>query len=67
MLLDYNVFQNIIEAKDIKEKDRDEFIRIDQLEKEVLTYKSMYETVLNSTCWKITKPIRLFFDFIRKK
>lgn len=67
VLLDYNVFQNIIEAKDIKEKDRDEFIRIDQLEKEVLTYKSMYETVLNSTCWKITKPIRLFFDFIRKK
>ncbi len=67
VLLDYNVFQNIIEAKDIKEKDSDEFIRIDQLEKEVLTYKSMYETVLNSTCWKITKPIRLFFDFIRKK
>lgn len=65
VLLDYNVFQNIIEAKDIKEKDSDEFIRIDQLEKEVLTYKSMYETVLNSTCWKITKPIRLFFDFIR--
>lgn len=67
VLLDYNVFQNIIEAKDIKEKDSDEFIRIDQLEKEVLIYKSMYETVLNSTCWKITKPIRLFFDFIRKK
>lgn len=29
-------------------------------------YKSEYERLENSTCWKITKPLRIVVDFIKK-
>jgi len=39
---------------------------------EILTHnlnhiKSLYEDVINSTSWKITKPLRKFMNFLRKK
>ncbi len=30
-------------------------------------YKILYNQVVSSTCWKITKPIRIFMDKIRKR
>lgn len=28
--------------------------------------QEMYQTISNSTCWRITKPIRMFLDFVKK-
>lgn len=32
---------------------------------EGLDYKILYTDMLNSTCWKITKPLRLVMDFVK--
>lgn len=33
----------------------------------ILNYKVLYEDMVNSTCWKITKPLRIVMDFVRKR
>lgn len=73
ILLDYETYQSIIRQLDLNNDNKnnnnnyDALIQINKLEQEILNYKSMYETVLNSTCWKITKPIRAILDVLKKK
>lgn len=38
-----------------------------QLEKELESYNVLLQNIKNSVSWKLTKPIRLIFDFIRGK
>ena len=79
ILLDYEIYQSMVRQLDLKNNNKnsnnnknnnnndDALIQINKLEQEILNYKSMYETVLNSTCWKITKPIRAILDVFKKK
>lgn len=73
VVVDYETYQKMIDRmysefkNDYDHKNGyDELTKINELEQEVINYKSMYETVLNSTCWRITKPIRLILDFFKK-
>lgn len=44
---------------------REQAERISQLEKQNLQLKENYETISNSICWKITKPVRFTLDVIK--
>ncbi len=71
VIIDYQTYKSMIINMNNKEDSNsiemdNALIRINQLEQEVLNYTSMYETVLDSTCWKITKPIRVVLDFFRR-
>ena len=51
--------QNLVEAAEARQ------IRIAQLEEHTRQLQESFDTISNSTCWKITKPVRVVLDFIK--
>ena len=54
------------EAENYKIQYNTELNKRTKLSNQLGIIERMYQTISNSTCWRITKPIRMFLDFVKK-
>lgn len=41
-------------------------IRLNDADEQIIQLQNSYNIIINSACWKVTKPIRILFDLIKK-